>query len=255
MKTVNLSLLLFFLSVAFAAGAQSGNRKGYFYFALGTHKAFYSKSDIHLVSNVAPAFDFTLQKVKAKDDFFLKGTGGAPQYDYQMGYYSTKRKFGIEFNFAHVKYLVRHNQEVRIEGTVNGQKINDPVPVTAYVQNFEHTDGANYALFNFVKRGNVSFAKQPGKIEWGIKAGAGPVVPKTNSTVLGKHWDDHYKIAGYVVALETGLRYNFYKSFFVEPSFRGAHANYKRFLIVDGHGNQKWISAQFILSVGTRFGL
>jgi len=239
------------LLTAYLVQAQSGQVKtksGVLYFGFGTHKIFYSKSNLHLVGEGTPGFDFTLKKVKAKDDFFLKKTGGAPQYDYKMGYYFNKKNFGIEFNFDHVKYFVRHDQVVRTVGTINGEKIDAEVPVTTYVQNFEHSDGANYALFNFVKwKTLASHAKT--NLVWEVKAGMGPVFPKTNSTIMGKHWDDHYHVAGFVTALETGLRYNF-KFLFIEPSFKGAYADYRKFLITDGHGNQKWLSAQFILSIG-----
>jgi hypothetical protein len=248
-------LVLTFIA-GLAAQAQSGkidSKSGVFYFGVGTHKIFYTKSDLHLVGNGSTPFDLTLKKVKAKDDFFLKKTGGAPQYDYKMGYYFKKKNFGIEFNFDHVKYFVRHDQIVKTTGTMNGEKLDADLPVTAYVQNFEHSDGANYALFNFVKwktlGGGVHYNNN---LDLELKAGIGPVIPKTNSTILGKHWDDHYKVAGYVIALETGLRYSFLKNIFVEPSFKTAYANYTHFLIADGHGNQRWLSAQFILSVGAQ---
>ena len=244
--------LLLILIIGLNGYAQSGKvegRSGVFYFGIGTHKIFYTKSNLHLVGNRTPSFDLTLKNVKAKDDFFLKQTGGAPQYDYRMGYYFTKKNFGIEFNFEHVKYFVRHDQTVRTEGTINGEKINADLPVTTYVENFEHSDGANYALFNFVKWKNLSDPKKKTGFQLELKAGAGPVVPKTNSTIMGKHWDDHYKIAGYVAAIESGLKF-YYKCVFIEPSFKGAYANYTNFLIADGYGNQKWFSGQFILSIG-----
>jgi hypothetical protein len=252
MKRFSILVLAFMATIA--AQAQSGKvegKSGVFYFGIGTHKIFYTKSDLHLVGNGSTPFDLTLKKVKAKDDFFLKKTGGAPQYDYKIGYYFKKKNFGIEFNFDHVKYFVRHNQTVRTTGTVNGEKIDADLPVTTYVQNFEHSDGANYALFNFVKWKNLSNGQKPSNFDWELKAGVGPVIPKTNSTILNKHWDDRYKLAGYVVALETGLRYN-YKALFVQPSFKAAYANYTNFLIADGHGNQNWLSGQFILSVGAQ---
>jgi len=248
-------VVLFILISGFIAQGQTGKfegKSGLLYFGIGTHKIFYTKSDLHLVGTGDPSFDLTLKKVRAKDDFFLKKTGGAPQYDYKMGYYFRKKNFGIEFNFDHVKYFVRHDQAVNTIGTVNGEKVDAELPVTTYVQNFEHSDGANYALFNFVKWKNLSCSNQnKSNFDWELKAGVGPVIPKTNSTIMGKHWDDRYKISGYVLDLETGIRYN-YKFLFVEPSFKTAYANYTRFLITDGHGDQKWFSAQFILSLGAQ---
>lgn len=246
----------FVVTVAFGQKRNAQSKKGIFYFAAGTHKIFYTKSDIRLTGQGNPVFDLSFKNIKAKDDFFLKGNGGAPQYDYKFGYYFNRKKFGLEFNFDHVKYFVKKDQVVKTEGTLNGQKIDDDIPITTYIQNFEHSDGANYALLHLVKWLNLSRRNRDGNallLEW--KAGVGAVVPKTNSTIMGKHWDDQYKIAGYVMDIEAGLRYQFLKNFFVEPSFKAAYANYRRFLIADGHGSQKWLSAQFILAVGTQFGL
>ena len=254
MKKIVFHLLL--VGFAVAAQAQTNifeGRRGIFYFGIGTHKAFYTRSDLHLEANGNHSFDLTLEKLRAKDDFFLKKTGGAPQYDYKMGYYSKQKNFGIEFNFDHVKYFVRKNQVARTVGTVDGEAVNAEIPIGFYVENFEHSDGANYALFNFVKWRRITKSNVRSKTDWVLKAGAGPVIPKTNSTIMGSRWDDRYKIAGYVLALEAGLKYNFHKNFFIEPSFKGAWANYTHFLIKNGSGNQSWFSAQFILAVGTQF--
>lgn len=59
-----------------------------------------------------------------------------------------------------------------------------------------------------------------------LKAGAGPVIPKTNSTIMGKHRDDKYKISGFVVALEGGLLYDVSGLLFVEANVKGAYADY-----------------------------
>jgi hypothetical protein len=252
-------LYIAFLFITICAVAQKGqvqNKSGIFYFALGSHVADYSNSDIHLKSNSnsQSSFDFVLKKVKATDDEFLKSTGGAMQYDYQFGYYFKKKNFGIEYNFDHVKYFARHDQAVRTVGTVNGQKIDEDLPITTYVQNFEHSNGGNYFLLNFVKWKDLAMSKDKRKVLNLIyKVGGGIVLPKTNSTIMNKHRDDTYNVAGYVVALEGGLRYNLLKNFFVESTVKGAFANYAHILIADGTGRQHWFSGQFLLMAGFQF--
>src|SRR6476659_2910685 len=123
--------------------------KGVLYMGFGTNLSFYSKTDLHFHSS---DFDFTLFKVRGKDDGGLKfDGGGAAQYSYQVGYYFKKKNFGIEFNFDHIKYFARTDQIVHTVGTVNGQKMDEDLPITTYVQNFEHSNGGNYILLNFVK--------------------------------------------------------------------------------------------------------
>lgn len=250
-KTALLFVLVTFIIKGQAQNASLDTRNGIAYFAFGTHDAYYSKSNIHLQSTANPSFDFILKKVKANDDQFLKATGGAAQYDYQFGYYFKKKNFGIEYNFDHIKYFARHDQDVRTVGVINGSKIDADTAITTYVQNFEHSNGGNYALLNFVKWENLAASRnRKSVLDLMLKAGGGVVVPKTNSTIMGKHRDDRYKIAGYVFALEGGLRYSIFKIFFIEPSFKGAYANYTHFLIADGKGNQHWFSAQFLLLAG-----
>jgi hypothetical protein len=227
------------------------------YFGFGTNRSFYSKSDISLRSSVPPTFDFTLENARAKDDQGLKfNNGGAPQYSYQLGFYNKKKNFGIEFNFDHVKYFLRQNQVVHLKGTINNKFYDVDTLITPDFIQFEHSDGANYALFNFVKWKNLAQSRN-GKqsLDLMMKAGAGPVIPKTNSTFMGKHRDDVYKISGFVVALEGGLRYTFLKNLFIEGSFKGAYADYTRFVIADGTGKQSWFGAHLNALLGAQVNL
>lgn len=255
MKTIVFGIL--FLVVGISVNAQktkTQTKSGIFYFALGSHVADYSNSDIHLKSNGQPSFDFVLKNVEATDDEFLKSTGGAMQYDYQVGYYFKKKNFGIEYNFDHVKYFAKHDQSVRTTGTVNGQKIDETLPITTYVQNFEHSNGGNYILLNFVKWKDLVMSKDQKRVlNLMYKAGGGIVLPKTNSTIMNNHRDDTYNVAGYVFALEGGLRYNFLKNVFVESSLKGAFANYTHILIANGSGHQHWFSGQFLIMAGFQF--
>jgi hypothetical protein len=247
--------LLFFLiavGASLSSAAQQATiqgKKGVLYFGFGTNLSVYSKSDITFKTGNS---DFTLYDVKAKDDGGLRfGNGGAAQYSYQVGYYFKKQNFGIEFNFDHIKYFAVPGQTVRIDGTINGVKVSGDTAFNAVVQNFEHSDGGNYALFNFVKWVNLYTAKNNRSgIDFIWKVGAGPVIPKTNSEVLGKHYDDQYRVSGFVLAVEGGFRYTFFKNFYVMPSVKGAYANYSKFIIHDGFGSQKWYGAHFNLLLG-----
>jgi len=251
MKRIIVSLLIIVSTSLHAQQGQLQNKSGIFYIAIGTHDAYFTKSDIHLKST---AFDFVLKNVKGTDDKFLHATGGPIQYDYQVGYYFKKKNFGIEYNFDHIKYFARHDQSVRTVGTVNDQKIDAVLPITTYVQNYEHTNGANYVLLNFVKWKELIKCKNSDRIlNLLMKTGVGAVVPRTNSTIMNKHRDDTYNVAGYLFALEGGLRYNFAKHFFAEGTLKGAYANYMRVLIADGHGDQHWFSGQMLFMVGYQF--
>lgn len=244
-----LPLLLLVFS---ASQAQRSGASNLLYFGFGTNRSWYGKSDITVHSSGPQSFDFTVQKARAKDDGGLKfDNGGAAQYSYQIGYYFTKKKWGLEFNFDHIKYFVRPGQTAHVTGTINGQKVDQDRVLDPSFFAFEHSDGGNYALFNFVKmRELVSSQNKKQILDLVLKLGAGPVIPKTNSTILGQHFDDIYKVSGYVAAAEAGLRFTFLKNLYVMPSFKGAYANYTDFAIYNGGGHQKWGSGHFEIILG-----
>ncbi len=240
------------LSMSSGAHAQKAKKDGIFYFSFGTHRAFYTNSDIRLVRNAPPNFDFTLYKVKAHDDLAL---GTAPQYSYNFGYYSYKKKIGIEYHFDHLKYKVQQNQAVRVKGYIGSQELDKDTVLGRDFVKLEHTDGANYAMINIVKFFTLHQSKDGiNKLDLFVKAGGGVVVPKTNSIILGVHNDDRYAFSGYVAGLEPGLRYNFLKNFFAQASFKGAYANYNHFRIAYGYGKQQWFSGQVNVMAGIQIG-
>ena len=227
------------------------SKKGVAYFAFGSHRAWYTKSDITLISQKNPAFNFTLNNARARDDQGLRWDDNAPQYSYEFGYYFKKKNFGIEFQFHHLKYIMRDDQVIHMTGQIDGTKYDLDTLVTRDFIAFQHCDGANYAMLNYVKWKNLLMSKnQKNSLDLVLKAGAGLVIPKTESTIMGKYYHDKYAISGYVVGLEGGLRFNFLTNGFLETSFKGAYANYSHFLIADGHGHQHWFSGQINLLLG-----
>ncbi|MBD0331482.1 MAG: hypothetical protein ICV66_02395 [Chitinophagaceae bacterium] len=229
-------------------------KKGTVYGAFGTHRIFFTPCDIHLKGS-NPSFDFTLEKVRGKDEGGLKFKS-APQFSYTIGYYFKEKNFGLEYQYDHIKFFTRENQIVRLKGTISGKPYNQDTLLTPDLAYIEHSDGGNYAMVNVVKWLPVASTKnQKHILTLLVKAGAGVVNPKTNSYVLGKHRDDRYHISGYIFGAESGIRYNFFKYFFATGTFKGAFANYSDFLIADGRGSQKWFSAQFNYLLGVQFPL
>lgn len=231
------------------------NKKGFFYFAAGSHRNFFTPSTIRVIRSSDPSFDFTLLKVKGRDEGGLDFSE-APQFSYTVGYYFKYKKFGIEYQYDHTKYFVRQNQVVRLKGNIGGkQYVQDTVLNPDFFQ-LEHSDGANYAMVNFVKWIPLLSSTNKKIIpEFMIKGGIGLVNPKTNSTILGKRRDDRYHISGYIVAIESGLRLHIGKHLFATGSFKGAFANYSHFLIWNGYGKQKWFSGQLLYLIGGQFPL
>lgn len=251
--------LIAIMAVPLFAGAQKNKEtkttKGIIYFSFGTQRIFYTPSDIRIRRSNEPSFDLTLYHVKAKDEGGLKWET-APQFSYTVGYYFVKKNFGIEYQYDHIKYFVTQNQAVHLKGTINGIFYDQDTTLVKDFFQLEHSDGANYAMVNFVKWFPLhAFKNENLSLDILAKAGAGVVNPKTNSTIMGIRRDDRYHISGYVTGLEGGLRFRFFKHVFVTGTFKGTYANYNHFLIAGGRGSQKWFAGQFNYLLGAQFPL
>lgn len=260
MKRGWITILTILLLSSFCVHAQEPvkkkkkEKKGYLYFAGGSHRIFFTPGDIRVIRNEDPGFDFTLKKVRARDEGGLKFET-APQFGYTIGYYFSRKKFGLEYHYDHIKYFVRTGQRVRMKGTIDNVVYDKDTTITDDFFRLEHSDGGNYAMVNFVKWFPFSTKKWKNPPELLMKAGLGVVNPKTNSSIAGHIRDDRYYISGYVVGIESGVRVHFGKYLFATGSFKGAFANYNHFLIAGGYGKQKWVSGQFNYMIGAQFPL
>ncbi|MBS1774077.1 MAG: hypothetical protein JST82_14555 [Bacteroidetes bacterium] len=214
------------------------------YLQWGYNRDIYSKSDLHFKNG--SQYDFTIHKAKAHDqpDFSGFWTNPIditiPQNVYRIGFYlNKKRTHSIEINFDHAKYVVADSQKVRVSGRI-GNETFDRSDTTLYpwFVHLEHTNGANFYFINYV--GHYELLRNTKKnyrrasAVW--KAGAGIVVPKSDIILMGRHLDNKYHVAGYVAALEGGLRIYPFKNFFFEATGKGGFANYLNALTVGDGG-------------------
>ena len=264
-------LLLVLVSSLFSAIAQDENcncpgqhkkGKGTFYVAGGYNLDAFSRSDIHFKDKTEPYYDFTIYNVKAIDrdgikDIFQENIT-IPQYSFRFGYYfNDKRNLGIEMNYDHAKYVMIDDQKAHIKGTTkkDGPYLDQDTLVSPNWLLYEHTNGANFCMLNLIKR--IYIGHSVDKKHWLsgiIKPGVGFVLPRTDVTIFGVRRNDTYHVAGYIVGLDAGFRYDFFHHFFIETSGKGSFANYNRvFLPGDGRAKQKFFTAEYILTTGFQF--
>lgn len=240
------------IAVSQSDSTKTKKRKGTLYFAAGYTRVWFSKSDLHLVdrsNKYHPAtgqynnYDFTVYGVEAEDrNNFEKipdiANFTVPQYAYRIGYFfNNKSDLGVEINYDHTKYIVKDYQKVRVKGDINGTYIDkDTVVDPKKFLHFEHSDGANYLLFNFVKRWKLVKNIKNFDAGWVAKAGIGMVIPRTDVTLFGERLNNDFHIAGYLGGIETGIRAEFYKYAFFEFVGKVCYANYVNSLVL-GKGN------------------
>ncbi|MBK5285860.1 MAG: hypothetical protein JJE25_10710 [Bacteroidia bacterium] len=251
-------LVIVICSSALSQEAPKQEKKhGTFYFAWGYNKEWYSKSDIHFEDHSTYNYDFIVHDVVADDKPSLNRIFDkdftVPQYNYRLGYYfNDSRNLGIEVSFDHTKYIVVHNQQAHVTGYIREEKFDKDTLLSDNFLLFEHTNGANFLMFNILKRQEI-FKSKNGKhsIDAIAKAGAGMVIPKTDVTLFGERRDNVFHIAGYITGLETAVRWHFLKSFFLEPAVKGVFANYTNVLTVgSARANHHFFAAEIILTAG-----
>lgn len=247
-------------------------QKGNFYFLWGYTRAWYSKSDIHFEDHsnkYYPAtgkyhdYDFTIYDVKATDrpDFhqlYDIANITIPQFVGRIGYYfNNKQDFGIEINYDHTKYVATDFQKVKIKGSFNGNYVDkDTILDPRNLVHFEHTDGANFWMVNFIKRWKLYTPSKKFNVGYVVKPGAGFVFPRTDVTMLGTRLNNDWHVAGWIAGIETGIRAEFLKYGVFEFVGKGAYADYRNALVL-GKGNGKashhFFASQLTMSIGVMF--
>ncbi len=263
---------ILFLSTHFLSFSQKDSiikKKKSLYFTWGYTKAWYTKSTIHfkdLSNKYHPEtgnynyYDFTVHNAVAHDRPDYKKIKDVinitiPQFVFRIGY-TINNKWDAELNYDHTKYVVDDWQEVYVTGQVFGKKIDgDSILNPDKFLHFEHTDGANFWMFNAVRK--WSFFKPSKKFNalLVLKPGVGIVYPRTDVTMFGENLNNDWHISGWIVGVESGLRLEFLKRGFFEFVGKGAYANYVKALLLgkgNGSANHKFWVCQLTATAGIK---
>lgn len=272
-KTFTILLFLnFFFSLSFAKSQNDtlsvDKKKVKFYFLWGYNKDWYAKSSIRFQNDGNPnqknefgVYDFTIYDATAHDrpDFdqlndIINIT--IPQFSTRIGVFFGKNKQnGIELNYDHSKYVVKNYQKVRIAGTAFGKAFDKDTILDPNHIHFEHTDGANFAMVNYVRVWDIlkKCNTSNNKLFFVGKAGGGFVYPRTDVTLFGNRVNNNWHISGYCVGIETGLRAELFKHIVFELTAKGVAANYNKCIIQgknNGQASHKMLAAEIIFCFG-----
>ena len=271
MRHIIFLLTLTFLSQTSFSQRDSLKKKNrQFYFSWGYTKCAFSKSTIHF-KNTSQKFndyrgkpdnyDFTIYNASATDrpDFDkIKDVINMtiPQFVGRIGYMFNK-KWGIEMNYDHAKYVVNDWQRVHIKGQIDGAPIDkDTTMDPNNFLHFEHTDGANFWMLNAVRKIEIYKPSKNFCASAVLKPGAGVVFPRTDVTIFGQELNNDWHVAGWIVGVEGGLRIEYLKHGLFELVGKGAYADYMRCFILgrgNGNANHHFFCAQLTATLGFRF--
>lgn len=231
-------LFIFISTFSFSQDEKSTSsisKKGSFYVFWGWNRDLYSKSDIMFRGN---DYNFTLDNVVAKDrqspfefEVYLNPNKiTIPQYNFRVGYYFND-KYEISVGVDHMKYVMQNDQQAEITGTIansgtsyDGTYDHESIKLTKDFLMFEHTDGLNY--FNAeVRRSDHLYSKSIFDISFQAGGGAGLLVPRTNTTLLGNPRYDQFHVSGFGINATTAIKVDFWDRFFLQTEFKGGFIN------------------------------
>ncbi len=261
-------------------------RKGQFFASWGWNRSSYSTSDISFKGN---DFDFELTNVKADDKpksfgirFLDPGGLTLPQTNLEIGYF-IKNNYNIVAGYDHMKYVMRNDYEVTINGNIsvgdynfinNGGELisenvnfdgnynHDSINLSQNFILFEHTDGLNYIFIganrfdNLNKLLHINTDNFEVNLEEGIDIGV--LMPKTNTTILGNERYDQFHISGFGMSISGGLSLTFFKRFFIKTDFKYGYINMNDIRITNDSSekaNQHFTFAETSYTFGYRFRL
>ena len=247
MKKIFLAILVLSSILAFSQNEvntenlnfnDAGPNKGKIFVYWGWNRDHYSTSDITFRGN---DYNFTLNNVKADDKpkpfgiYFLKlNELTIPQTNFRVGYFF-KENYTVSIGLDHMKYVMRNNKTVKINGNINtgsnfdGVYNNDDIVLTEDFLLFEHTDGLNYVNVEVSRFDNLDnwlkFSVKNIDINLTEGIGAGILYPKTNTTLMGRDRYDEFHVSGYGFSAHAGLNLTFFKHFFIQSNFKVGYIN------------------------------
>ncbi len=216
----------------------AGPNKGKFFVYWGWNRSHYSTSDIKFSG---ADYNFTLNNVKADDKpkpfgiYFLKlDELTIPQTNFRVGYFF-KENYTVSIGLDHMKYVMRNDQTVKMNGVINtggafdGVYSNSDKILTSDFLLFEHTDGLNYINVEVSRFDNLDnwlkFSVKNIDINLTEGIGAGILYPRTNTTLMGKERYDEFHVSGYGFSAHAGLNITFFKHFFIQSNFKVGYIN------------------------------
>jgi len=244
------------VSLVTSAQKKKNKPKGELYFSWGYNTEWYTHSNIH-VFQPALGNDYTLINMKGHDhrgwdDGLFTKAISIPQYNYRLGYILDADKgIGLEINFDHTKFIAA-DQNAHIKGTLSHHPVDSTIAYNQANGFFYYlNNGANFLLFNIVKRWQIYHAQRHLlKVDFLGKIGVGPVIPHVENSFFRQKNDPHFQLGGWNIGVEGALRATLFRYFYVEYTNKLDYARYAHLRIYEGTVNQAFGTYEMILNFG-----
>ena len=252
-------LMLFSANMAFQTLAQTKKkeRKKEIYFSWGYNTEWYTKSNVK-ISQPSLGNNYQFRNINGHDnrgwdDGLFSKALTIPQYNYRLGLFINRKKgLAVEINFDHTKFIVS-NQAAHLTGTINNQHIDTTVNFNAANGFYYYlNNGANFLLFNIVKRWNWNQSKNI-KVDFLGKVGLGPVIPHVENAFFGKKNKEGFQLGGWNVGAEASLRCTFFNYVYLEYCNKLDYARYSNLKVFEGTAKHAFGTYEMILNLGVTF--
>jgi hypothetical protein len=228
-----------------------------FYFSWGYNAETYTQSYIHVKQDELHN-DYTLTHVNGRDH---KGWNEGifhqeitiPQYNYRIGYiFNEEKGYGVELNFDHTKFLIDEPQKIQVKGTMNGKNVDTSIIFDSKNGFYYYlNNGANFFLFNFVKRWHIWSSKSENiRIDGLGKAGIGPVIPHVQNSFFGHPNEQGFQFGGWNTGIEGTIKASFHKLIYLEICNKLDYARYSGLKVYKGTASQAFGTYEMILNLG-----
>jgi hypothetical protein len=144
--------------------------------------------------------DVTYQRVH----FSARPLDSPQYYVWRVGrLFGAHERFGVEFEFTHLKVIGDTSRSYVASGQVNGVAIpsGSSLPMNAEVQEYQMTHGLNFLLVNAVGRWPITSSRRLSLV---TRAGMGTTLPHAETEVLGLS-QERYEFTGLGVEGSAGL--------------------------------------------------
>jgi hypothetical protein len=180
----------------------------------------------------------------------------SPQYYSLRGgrLFGERRRFGVEFEWLHPKVYADVARAVHVTGRIAGASLDSTLPMNAIVQRYAMSHGMNFILASFVTRiplGEDAASSEPSRFALIGRAGAGPMLPHGETTVI-RESVDQYDWAGAGVQLAGGIDVRLAGRLSGTLEYRFGHAR-PEIAVADGTGRVSVNMHQ--VAFGVAFGL